>query len=117
MSSQDARTLASRLSDPRRKPWQLQTAEFLDESTIEQCLVRAEGNPLYLSQLLRLSGADARNLDGAHSLDALLVQRTARLASKERALLEVAACIGFYFDGERPQTLSGAGPADLEGLM
>lgn len=116
MSSHDARALAGRLSEQRRKPWQVQSTDFLDAEAVEQVLLRAAGNPLYLTQLLRLGAGESEEVERAASLDELFLRRTEELAPQERRLLEVAACIGFYFDAARPVQLAEAGPEVLQGL-
>ena len=116
LASQDARKLALLLSEERRQPWHVQSGDFIDDKTVEQCLLRAEGNPLHLTQLLALGGAERRSTRGPGTLDALLAHRLARLARRERSLIEVAACIGFYFDAQRPLALADAAPSALAAL-
>jgi class 3 adenylate cyclase/tetratricopeptide (TPR) repeat protein len=57
----------------------------------------AEGNPLFLEQLLALAEEDGHELAVPHTIQALLAARLDRLAPRERALLEAAAVVGKEF--------------------
>jgi predicted ATPase len=57
----------------------------------------AEGNPLFLEQLLALAEEDGGEPELPHTIQALLAARLDRLAPEERALLEAAAVIGKEF--------------------
>ena len=57
----------------------------------------AEGNPLFLEQLLALAEEDGHELAVPDTIQALLSARLDRLASGERALLEAAAVVGKEF--------------------
>jgi tetratricopeptide (TPR) repeat protein len=57
----------------------------------------AEGNPLFLEQLLALAEEDGHELAVPDTIQALLSARLDRLAREERALLEAAAVVGKEF--------------------
>jgi class 3 adenylate cyclase/predicted ATPase len=57
----------------------------------------AEGNPLFLEQLLALAEEDGHELSVPDTIQALLSARLDRLAAGERALLEAAAVVGKEF--------------------
>jgi class 3 adenylate cyclase/tetratricopeptide (TPR) repeat protein len=57
----------------------------------------AEGNPLFLEQLLALADEDGHELAVPHTIQALLAARLDSLHLGERALLEAAAVIGKEF--------------------
>jgi class 3 adenylate cyclase/tetratricopeptide (TPR) repeat protein len=57
----------------------------------------AEGNPLFLEQLLALAEEDGHELAVPDTIQALLSARLDRLAPGERALLEAAAVVGKEF--------------------
>ncbi|MGH3051491.1 MAG: adenylate/guanylate cyclase domain-containing protein, partial [Gaiellaceae bacterium] len=57
----------------------------------------AEGNPLFLEQLLALAEEDGHELAVPHTIQALLSARLDRLAPDERALFEAAAVVGKEF--------------------
>jgi class 3 adenylate cyclase/tetratricopeptide (TPR) repeat protein len=57
----------------------------------------AEGNPLFLEQLLALAEEDGDERAVPHTIQALLSARLDRLAREERGLLEAAAVVGKEF--------------------
>jgi class 3 adenylate cyclase/tetratricopeptide (TPR) repeat protein len=57
----------------------------------------AEGNPLFLEQLLALAVEDGQEAAVPHTIQALLAARIDRLAPDERLLLEAAAVVGKEF--------------------
>jgi class 3 adenylate cyclase/tetratricopeptide (TPR) repeat protein len=57
----------------------------------------AEGNPLFLEQLLALAQEDGQEMAVPHTIQALLAARLDRLAPEERTLLEAAAIVGKEF--------------------
>ncbi len=58
----------------------------------EVCIQRAEGNPLFLDQLLRAAAAGEANLPG--SIRTLILSRAERLATSDRDALQAAAVLG-----------------------
>jgi class 3 adenylate cyclase/tetratricopeptide (TPR) repeat protein len=62
-------------------------------AVVDNCIERAEGNPLFLSQLLLSAGESAQaNLPG--SIQALVHARMDRLAPSDKAALQAAAVLG-----------------------
>jgi predicted ATPase len=104
----------------------------LEDETREQILGRAEGNPLYLEELLRAlveSGGLQRQhrtwtttVRPAHvlppALENLLVARIDRLAAGPRRLAQIAAVLGREFPVAVLERVAGPGsPDDLRGLL
>jgi class 3 adenylate cyclase len=76
----------------------------------------AEGNPLFLEQLLALAEEDGDELAVPHTIQALLSARLDRLAAGERALLEAAAVVGKEFWRDALLHLSAPG-AEVSALL
>jgi class 3 adenylate cyclase/tetratricopeptide (TPR) repeat protein len=72
-------------------------APQLDPLSRSRAVRAAEGNPLFLEQLLALAVEDGQEQALPHSIQALLAARLDRLEANERALLERAAVIGKEF--------------------
>jgi class 3 adenylate cyclase/tetratricopeptide (TPR) repeat protein len=72
-------------------------APSLDRRSRERAMDAAEGNPLFLEQLLALAAEDGHELALPHTIHALLAARLDRLERTERAVLERAAVIGKEF--------------------
>lgn len=64
----------------------------LSDETVNACIARAEGHPLFLDQLLRASGTDWSALPG--SIRALVVSRSDRLSALDKEALRAAAALG-----------------------
>ena len=79
----------------------------VDESERERILAGAEGNPLFVEQMLALAveGSPADAIPP--TIHALLAARLDRLAEEERAVLEQAAVIGREFTAGAVNSLSG----------
>ena len=79
----------------------------VDESERERILAGAEGNPLFVEQMLALAveGSPAEAIPP--TIHALLAARLDRLAEAERAVLEQAAVIGREFTAGAVSSLSG----------
>ena len=79
----------------------------IDESERERILAGAEGNPLFVEQMLALAveGSPAEAIPP--TIHALLAARLDRLAEEERAVLEQAAVIGREFTAGAVNSLSG----------
>ena len=79
----------------------------VDESERERILAGAEGNPLFVEQMLALAveGSPAEAIPP--TIHALLAARLDRLAEEERAVLEQAAVIGREFTAGAVSSLSG----------
>jgi class 3 adenylate cyclase/tetratricopeptide (TPR) repeat protein len=72
-------------------------APGLDPSSRMRADDAAEGNPLFLEQLLALAAEDDDELTLPHTIQALLAARVDRLETNERGILERAAVIGKEF--------------------
>jgi predicted ATPase len=72
-------------------------APNLDSTARARAAEAAEGNPLFLEQLLALAAEDGNELALPHTIQALLAARLDRLEANERALLERAAVTGKEF--------------------
>ena len=64
----------------------------LPQDTIDACIQRAEGYPLFLDQLLRAASAGHDLLPG--SVRSLVLARAARLSARDHAALQAAAVLG-----------------------
>jgi predicted ATPase len=102
----------------------------LEEATKEGVIRRAEGNPLYLEELLKSvmeSGRSDRDMSWAvstgqllpASLESLFVARIDQLPPEARRLIQTAAVVGREFPVSVLSRLSGGGDvqADLRVLM
>jgi class 3 adenylate cyclase/tetratricopeptide (TPR) repeat protein len=78
----------------------LRTDAPLPEATLARIAAAAEGNPLFMEQLVAMA---AEHGDGEHelrvppSIQALLAERLDRLSAAERAVIECAAVVGREF--------------------
>ena len=103
----------------------------LDEATGEGIVARAEGNPLYLEELLRAL-LEAGGLERQHrtwtttlkpslplppALENLLVARIDRLAEGPRRLAQIAAVLGREFPVRVLEHVAGEGSGDDLGLL
>ena len=79
----------------------------VDESERERILAGAEGNPLFVEQMLALAVEGSRAEAIPPTIHALLAARLDRLAEEERAVLEQAAVIGREFTAGAVNSLSG----------
>ncbi len=67
-----------------------------DEGLREDCVVRAEGNPLFLEQLLKIGPTGGDELPG--SMQSVVLERMDRLEPLERRALQAAAVLGMRFE-------------------
>jgi class 3 adenylate cyclase/tetratricopeptide (TPR) repeat protein len=98
-------------------------AATLPDGLAERVLATTEGNPLFLSEMLRMLVEDGvlENGDGASltappvppTINALLSARLQRLAPRERMVVERAAVIGHQFPRDAVADLVGT-PVDAE---
>jgi class 3 adenylate cyclase/predicted ATPase len=72
-------------------------APNLDAEARTRAAEAAEGNPLFLEQLLALAVEDGEELPLPHTIHALLAARLDRLEADERTLLDAAAVVGKEF--------------------
>ena len=95
-------------------------APNLDAAARTRAAEAAEGNPLFLEQLLALAAEDGDELPLPRTIQALLAARLDRLEADERALLDAAAVVGKEFWRGALLDLSPPGTevsALLQGLM
>ncbi|MGH3093158.1 MAG: adenylate/guanylate cyclase domain-containing protein [Gaiellaceae bacterium] len=86
------------LADDEAREFTEALAEALDPETRARVAEAAEGNPLFLEQMLALAGEeDGASLAVPPTVQALLAARLDRLDSDERVLLECAAVVGKEF--------------------
>jgi class 3 adenylate cyclase/tetratricopeptide (TPR) repeat protein len=104
LASEEAETLVAML------------AAGVDPAIRVRAIEVAEGNPLFLEQLLALAAEDGDELVVPDTIQALLSARLDRLASKERALLEAAAVVGKEFWRSAVIHLSAPG-AEVSALL
>jgi tetratricopeptide (TPR) repeat protein len=104
LDAEDALKLAQGLTDPP------------GEEMIRACIARAEGNPLFLDQLLR----HARDEGGATvpgSIQSIVQSKLDRLQMVDRTVLEAAAVIGQRFSLEDVSAIAGLGNLDATPLV
>lgn len=81
---------------------------------IDRCLARAEGNPLFLEQLLR-------NIDESvtvpDSIQSVILARIDRLAEADRTVLQAAAVLGQRFDADTVRHITGDAGYDFGALV
>ena len=70
-----------------------------------RCVERAQGNPLFLTQLLR-SGADGATIPG--TIQSVVLARLDRLPAHDKAALQAAAVVGQHFGLDVLRHLLGA---------
>ena len=82
----------------------------------QRCIERAEGNPLFLEQLLlNVDDQLAQPLPG--SIQGLVLARMDRLAAPDRAMLQAAAVLGQRFSLDALRHLLGNPQAHCQGLL
>jgi predicted ATPase len=101
LSAKEAEALLSGLRD--------ETA--LSDDAVERITVAAEGNPLFIEQLVAMAAENGANGDLRipPSIHALLAERLDRLSAPERAVVERAAVIGKEFTRTQISALCGGG--------
>ncbi|HET9322724.1 MAG TPA: AAA family ATPase [Gaiellaceae bacterium] len=80
------------------------------ETERDRILAGAEGNPLFVEQMLALAVEGGRREKIPPTIQALLAARLDRLDAEERSVLERAAVIGREFTAGAVATLSGGEP-------
>ena len=104
---------------PLRAEEALQIAEeFVDITKLfaEECVVRAEGNPLFLDQLLRSAiGQDQEEVPG--SVQSIVLARVDLLAPEDKRALQAAAVLGQLFSLEVLRHLLQAPEYDCAALV
>jgi tetratricopeptide (TPR) repeat protein len=71
---------------------------------VDEIFLQSEGNPLFLREVLQLSGAQARRSEGIHEV---VRARLALIPSESRAALEAAAVLGREFAAEPLAAVAG----------
>jgi DNA-binding SARP family transcriptional activator len=74
-----------------------------DQALVRSCVERAEGNPLFLDQLLRSAQSGSRVLPS--TIHSIVLSRLDRLEASERSSLQAAAVLGQRFSVEAVQHL------------
>jgi class 3 adenylate cyclase/tetratricopeptide (TPR) repeat protein len=85
------------------------------EAVIRQCIARAEGNPLFLEQLLRNAAEDSGEIPG--SIQSLVQARLDRLEARDKRALQAAAVIGQRFSMAAVAALTGEAGYDCAALL
>ena len=85
------------LADDEARVFTEAVAGAVDPETRARVAEAAEGNPLFLEQMLALAEEDGASLAVPPTVQALLAARLDRLEDDERALLECAAVVGKEF--------------------
>jgi AAA ATPase-like protein/tetratricopeptide repeat protein len=76
-----------------------------DPELVASCVQRAEGNPLFLDQLLRNAISGSRTLPS--SIQSIVLARLDRLEPDDRQALQAASILGQRFNVEAVQNLTG----------
>ena len=88
----------------------------LDPAAIEICVERADGNPLFLEQLLR-SATEHESGQIPESLHSLVLARMDALASGDREALRAASILGQRFTLDALRSLLGRADYACDGLI
>jgi class 3 adenylate cyclase/tetratricopeptide (TPR) repeat protein len=83
---------------------------------IAECIERADGNPLFLEQLLR-NAAESQASNLPASIQSLVLARMDRLDQRERTALQVASVLGKRFDKRALRALLGDRDYDCDALV
>ncbi len=97
---------------------QLLPADAAAEPMRDQLTARAEGNPLFVQQMiafLRETGAETVDVSVPPTIHALLAARLDRLSVAERRAIGAASVVGREFAAEAVSALAGNG--DLSGML
>ena len=98
---EDARQLAAGMADRATR-------------RVADCIARAEGNPLFLEQLLRAQSAAASL---PPTIQSLVLERLDRLADDHRRMIQAASVIGKRFTLESVQALEVQAPPNCDVLL
>ncbi|HEU4941838.1 MAG TPA: adenylate/guanylate cyclase domain-containing protein [Gaiellaceae bacterium] len=97
-------------TDDSRRLVDVLGAGEIDEAERERILTGAEGNPLFVEQMLALAVEGGQSEAMPPSIQALLTARLDRLSQDERAAIERASVIGREFTAGAVGSLSGGEP-------
>ncbi|HVJ14804.1 MAG TPA: AAA family ATPase [Polyangiaceae bacterium] len=84
--------------------------EALPSEAVDACLLRAEGNPLFLDQLLRAAAAGQASLPA--TVRSLVLAKLERLEPEARRLVQAAAILGHRFSRAAVGALLGVDEVD-----
>ena len=88
-----------------------ETSEFT-----AQCIARAEGNPLFLEQLLR-ARREPEAASVPPTIQSLVLERVDRLAAHDRSTIQAASVLGKRFTFESLQAIVGGAAVTCDGLL
>jgi predicted ATPase len=88
---------------------------FQDDALMRSCVERADGNPLFLDQLLRSAQSGSRVLPG--TVHSIVLSRLDRLEPAQRASLQAAAVLGQRFSLEAVEHLTQSDACACEALI
>lgn len=91
---------------------------FMDTSSVlaHRCIARAEGNPLFLEQLLR-SAQETPEEDVPSTIRSLVLSRLDRLSAPDKAAIRAASAIGQRFQLDALRYLLDQPDYDCQGLL
>ena len=104
---------------PLRNEDSLQMATSMNDSDgdfVHQCVERAEGNPLFLEQLL-LGGVHGDSENVPDLIKSLVLSRLDQLTGQDKLALRAASVLGHRFEIEELHFLMGNASYDSQGLV
>ncbi|MDJ0942807.1 MAG: protein kinase [Kiloniellales bacterium] len=115
---QDTPLIAITLAPLRNEEAESLAIEFMDTTSplARRCIERAEGNPLFLEQLLR-NARDTPEEDTPSSIQSLVLARLDRLPDIDRAALRAASVVGQRFSIDALRHLLDQPDYDCSGLL
>jgi class 3 adenylate cyclase/tetratricopeptide (TPR) repeat protein len=106
------------LAPLRAQDAQLMAGTLLQGSSgfAQRCVARAEGNPLFLEQLLR-AGSDSEATSVPPTIQSLVLERVDRLAAHDRSAVQAASVIGKRFALDSLRAISTDPGAGIDALV
>ena len=106
------------LAPLRAQDAQLMAGALVQESSefTAECIARAEGNPLFLEQLLKAQRA-THAASVPPTIQSLVLERVDRLASHDRSAIQAASVLGKRFTVENLQGIVSGSAISCEGLV
>ncbi len=95
----------------------LQATPALSQSAVEAVIQRAEGNPLYIEQLIASVTDEALPDDVPHALESFLLARIDSFSSSSRRALQAGAILGRTFDESALERMIGACSDSISELL